>query len=42
MASLAMAVVLLVLAPGETGITASAAVATAGLTLAGRLANPPR
>ncbi|MFD3932335.1 hypothetical protein [Streptomyces sp. NPDC058614] len=42
MASLIMAVILLVLAPDETGIAASAAVATAGLTLAGRFANPPR
>ncbi|MFI0967660.1 hypothetical protein ACH4S8_40750 [Streptomyces sp. NPDC021080] len=42
MASMVLAVALLILAPDETGITASGAVATAGLSLAGRLAHPPR
>ncbi|MFI1353340.1 hypothetical protein ACH4TV_07125 [Streptomyces sp. NPDC020898] len=40
MASLTAAVIILVLAPVESGPATAAAVATAGLALAGRLGSP--
>jgi hypothetical protein len=40
-ASLTAAVIILILAPDESGPAAAGAVATAGLALAGRLGNPP-
>jgi hypothetical protein len=40
-ASLTAAVIILVLAPNESGLTAAGAVATAGLALAGRLGGLP-
>ncbi|MFI6642720.1 hypothetical protein [Streptomyces sp. NPDC050504] len=41
-ASLATAVVILFLTPGDSGLAAAGAVATAGLALAGQLSGPSR